>query len=253
MRRGFRWLLPVLLLLGGAPFQGAQGEGAPPLSPERAAAIVARLEQRYPLAHTAPGGTDIATAGAVLELRLGKVVLNKVSINPPTPNVFAGGGIRTEGLMGALGKLGSFNFGAGAASKISRSFAAGEKFWVVAIAAQADGVVFTLQSDPIEDVSYHGTLRIPYGEGATPGPEQALEQVARVLHTDTPDGGVAAAPPAPDAAGQAPVTIRLGQTVEEVVGSLGPPTRIVDLGERQFYFYPDMKVTFVGHRVSDVQ
>jgi hypothetical protein len=57
----------------------------------------------------------------------------------------------------------------------------------------------------------------------------------------------AAAPPAE------PQTIQLGQTTDEVVGALGQPDKIVNLGAKQIYVYKDLKVTFLKGKVSDVQ
>jgi hypothetical protein len=50
-----------------------------------------------------------------------------------------------------------------------------------------------------------------------------------------------------------PPTIALGQTTDQVVSAIGQPTRIVDLGAKKIYTYPDMKITFMNGQVSDVQ
>jgi hypothetical protein len=50
-----------------------------------------------------------------------------------------------------------------------------------------------------------------------------------------------------------PPTIALGQTADQVTAAMGQPTRIVDLGAKKIYAYPDMKVTFMNGKVSDVQ
>ncbi len=59
------------------------------------------------------------------------------------------------------------------------------------------------------------------------------------------------APPAAPAA--APATIAMGQTIDQVTGSLGQPKSVVDLGAKKIYVYPDMKITFKDGKVSDVQ
>jgi hypothetical protein len=50
-----------------------------------------------------------------------------------------------------------------------------------------------------------------------------------------------------------PQTIQLGQSTDEVVGALGQPDKIVNLGAKQIYVYKDLKVTFLKGKVSDVQ
>jgi|GEM_PF-2936115 len=48
-------------------------------------------------------------------------------------------------------------------------------------------------------------------------------------------------------------TIAIGQTIDQVTSTMGPPAQIVDLGSKKIYKYPDMKVIFVGGKVNDVQ
>jgi hypothetical protein len=50
-----------------------------------------------------------------------------------------------------------------------------------------------------------------------------------------------------------PPTISLGQTVNQVVAALGRPQKVVELGARRIYVYPDLKITFTDGKVSDVQ
>ncbi len=59
----------------------------------------------------------------------------------------------------------------------------------------------------------------------------------------------AAAPAAP----AQPVSIQIGQTIDQVVAALGQPDKTVNLGAKQIYVYKDLKVTFVNGKVSDVQ
>jgi len=65
---------------------------------------------------------------------------------------------------------------------------------------------------------------------------------------DAPPPAVAAPPPA-----AAPVEISVGQTIEQVTAAMGQPKQIVKAGAKQIYVYPDLKVTFVNGKVSDVQ
>jgi hypothetical protein len=50
-----------------------------------------------------------------------------------------------------------------------------------------------------------------------------------------------------------PQTIQMGMTTDQVQGALGAPTKIVNLGPKQIYVYKDLKVTFFGGKVVDVQ
>src|ERR1700733_3294043 len=50
-----------------------------------------------------------------------------------------------------------------------------------------------------------------------------------------------------------PASIQLGQTVDQVTASFGPPEKIVNLGTKQIYVYKDLKATFVTAKVTTVQ
>jgi hypothetical protein len=50
-----------------------------------------------------------------------------------------------------------------------------------------------------------------------------------------------------------PQTIEAGMTPDQVTAAMGQPDKIVKLTNKQIYYYKDMKVTFVGGKVSDVQ
>jgi len=92
---------------------------------------------------------------------------------------------------------------------------------------------------PDADVQQQVTQQLAEGDKA----EQA------VLAEAPADG--AAAAPAVDAA--PPVTISMGQTIDEVTAALGPPKSIVELGPKKIYVYKDMKITFNSGKVVDVQ
>jgi hypothetical protein len=63
------------------------------------------------------------------------------------------------------------------------------------------------------------------------------------------------APPPPPADTPPPLakTISLGQTREEVVAILGQPQKVVKLSTKEMLYYPDMKITLVEEKVTDVQ
>jgi hypothetical protein len=75
---------------------------------------------------------------------------------------------------------------------------------------------------------------------------QPVEQLARPVPPAEPSK-----PPVEPS--KPPVEIALGQTIDQVVASLGSPKQIVKLGPKQIYVYSDIKITFVDGKVSDVQ
>ncbi|ADW71070.1 hypothetical protein AciX9_4302 (plasmid) [Granulicella tundricola MP5ACTX9] len=68
--------------------------------------------------------------------------------------------------------------------------------------------------------------------------------------TGAPVGGAGITQAAPQSA---PPTVALGQTPAQVTATMGAPAQIIDLGAKQIYKYPDMKIIFVNGKVSDVQ
>lgn len=65
-------------------------------------------------------------------------------------------------------------------------------------------------------------------------------------------GTVVGTPIVPQQGGGTP-TVALGQTAAQVTAILGQPRQIIDLGSKQIYKYPDMKVVFIDGKVSDVE
>jgi uncharacterized membrane protein YgcG len=61
-------------------------------------------------------------------------------------------------------------------------------------------------------------------------------------------GGQANNQPAPE-----PAQIEKGMTPDQVKNAIGVPDKIINLGAKQIYVYKDIKVTFMGGKVSDVQ
>jgi hypothetical protein len=47
--------------------------------------------------------------------------------------------------------------------------------------------------------------------------------------------------------------IGIGSTIDDVVAAWGLPLRTADLGAKKIYIYQNVKVTFQGRKVVDVQ
>jgi hypothetical protein len=109
---------------------------------------------------------------------------------------------------------------------------------------------------PPIDASLRAQTPAPYAADLPPAETNVadeLQRQAREADRQEQDvlgqAGPTPAPPTPTE----PPTIELGQTIAEVVASMGSPTRIADMGQKKTYFYKDMKVVFVDGKVSDVQ
>ena len=242
-----------------------------------AASIQQKLVAQYAITKTTDNRADIVTAGAVLVLQKDHLLMYSIATPYPPLNIYKKGQISQSAGSGFLRDLGNVLMtSANNASDIpQRKFQAGEKFWVTAILIQNDGIVFQFYSDPYDDIRYYGQLKFPFPRGQVPQSDEALKTIAEVLTVqpnDTAGGDTQAQPagssgapadaalkpilpppPPADAPPPPPKTISLGQTKDVVVAIFGPPTKVAKLGAKEIDYYPDMKVTFLHNKVTDVQ
>jgi len=83
--------------------------------------------------------------------------------------------------------------------------------------------------------------------------EKAEQEVIGQTAAPADSAGQNAPPPAAAPPAGPPKEIGLGQTFDQVTAILGQPKSVVDLGAKKIYVYPDMKITFNGGKVTDVQ
>jgi hypothetical protein len=242
-----------------------------------AASIQQKLAAQYPITKTTDDRTDIVTAGAVLVLQKDHLLMYSIATPYPPLNIYKKGKISQSAGSGFLRDLAIvMTASANNASDIpQRKFQAGEKFWVTGVLMQNDGILFQFYSDPYDGIRYYGQLKFPFPRGQVPQTDEALKTIAEVLTVqpnDTAGGdtqpkpaGSSAAPaeatlapippppPPADAPPPPPKTISLGQTKDVVVAIFGQPTKVAKLGAKEIDYYPDMKVTFLHNKVTDVQ
>lgn len=254
-------------------------------TPATPASIEQKLEAQYTVTKTTADKSDIVTAGSVLVLKKDGLLMSATTSGNAAQNTYKDGKI-SQGIwkMAKMPGFGSLMSHSGTNANVqTRTFVSGEKFWVTKITVHEDGVVLDLFSDPFSDVRYYSTLKFPFPKGAYPSTDQAGSIVAEVVQVQPDDAAAAAgdsgkkqpasnpapaataaaapapmapiAPPPPpaDTPPPAPKTIALKQTKDEVVANFGPPTKVVVLGTKEIDYYPDMKVTFVKGKVTDVQ
>jgi hypothetical protein len=269
-RLPIRMQIAVLAVAGIFPWFTAGAQGS----------LQSQLEAKYQLTKPTDDKSDIVTAGAVLVLQKDKLLMYPTSTQVPPVNTYSGGKL-SEGAYGVHQKLQGFGSMIGhppPQTVQGRQFVTGEKFWVTGIAVQPDGVLFTLFSDPYQDIRYYSQLKFIYPKGSNLSTDQVISLVAEVLTVQADDSAKsddsgnqqqaaagdagkqpaaadapaaapaeAAAPPAP------PATVEIGQTQDQVTAILGQPDKILNLGTKQIYVYKDLKVTFVKGKVTDAQ
>jgi hypothetical protein len=248
-------------------------------------AIQKKLEADYAVTQPTADNTNIVTAGAVLVIKKVSPMMVPVATQNLYQNTYKDGKMNQN----AAAKLSKWSHLPGVSSipgatqmGTARTFVPGEKLWLTKIEVKDDGIVFSLLSDDIGDTRYKGAVKFVYPKGFFPAPDAAGHVVAEVFSiqpaedakgqaqpaqggaapapqaaapaaAEAPPAPIAPPPPPVDQPPPAPKTIALGQTPSQVTAIFGAPTKDIKLGAKEIYTYPDMKVTFVNGKVSDVQ
>jgi len=257
-------------------------------SAQSKAALEKKLVSEYALTQATADQTDIVTAGAILVLKKGNIIMAPVSGTNFYQNTYKDGKISQNALGKVSNGLNRFSHLPGAsapAAPATRTFVPGEKVWVTKIECKDDGVVFDLFTDAYAEVRYKAALKFYFNpHGPIPSVDEMDRLVAEVFKVQPADDTTAAAQPAAAAAPAAPATpaappppdpalapiappppppdepaappkeLKLGQTKDQVIANFGQPEKVVKLGTKEIYYYKDLgKVTFVNGKVTDVQ
>jgi hypothetical protein len=201
-------LLTTLIILA-MPFAG---------NAQSKAAIEKKLQAEYTTTQATADQTDIVTAGSILVLKKGNIIMAPVSGSNYFQNTYKEGKI-TQNTAGKIVKgLDRFNHLPGAQAPggpATRTFVPGEKVWVTKIECKDDGLVFQLFTDAYADVRYKADLKFFFDKkGAMPSADEMSKMVGEVFKIQPADdqtgGGQQQQQPqqaAPAARQQAPAPI----------------------------------------------
>jgi len=245
-----------------SPAQGQSGD--------QQALLQERLNSQLKRTKVTADGNDIVTAGSVLVLQKDGLLMCSTDTKVPPTSTYKNGKVSMGfGAQMAWGMaLGMAQSGATASNVPQRKFVAGEKFWVTDFAIQADALLFQFLSDPYQDVRYYGQLKFPFPRHNMPSADEMLKIIAEAVTVQPEETAAESAPqqaqtepalaptpppPPPDMAPPPPKTISLGDTRDKLVATFGQPQKIVNLGSKEIDYYPDMKVTLIRGKVTDVQ
>jgi hypothetical protein len=227
-----------------------------------AAAIQQQLNAQFRLTRATADMTDIVTAGDVVTIHKGNLVMFAGTAVPATNNY----------KMGGIGQgFGTILIETNP-NTVQRTFVPEEKCWVTGISVQKDGVTFSLFSDPYNGIRYYGILKVLFPiKKVVPPVDSFMQTIAEVLTVDRQNEQPEPAPPGrirpaigdvvqlpgiappPPPADTPPPSIELGQTRDEVTAAFGQPEKIAKLGVKEIFYYKDMKVTFTDGKVSNVE
>jgi hypothetical protein len=256
------------------------------------AAIEQKLTSEYALTQPTADLTDIVTAGSILVLKKGNIMMAPISSTNLFQNTYKDGKISQNAVGKVTNALGRFSRLPGAqapSAPATRTYVPGEKMWVTKIECKPDGVMFDLYTDAVADVRYKASLKFEFPKGITLTVDQVDKLVGEVFKVQPADDAAAApataqqaapaapapaAAPAPIAAPPPPVeappppiappppppddappkTVKMGETKDAVIADFGQPKTIAKTSAtKEIYVYPDFKVTFTNGKVTDIQ
>jgi len=230
-------------------------------------AVMELLKTQYKIVKLAPDSTGLAVIdpGTVLVIQKGGLL----GIPPANP-VNCAAKYQDADLKAAGG------FCAAMVKDVSRFFQPGEKVYPLKIDVNAKKEQISFKvvdcdtcngTNPPAFFKSEVQFQFPKGFLETADAASVQQAIAQVLTVDggsaqtaaaaqssapadTPPPAISAPPPPADAPTP---TIEVGQTVDQVTASFGPPKRIAKVGAKQIYFFQDLKVTFTDGKVSDVE
>src|SRR5580698_2379344 len=247
----FKWAVRVSALLAAVASCGmaARAQGT----------LQADLEKTYKPAKmgTDSTGTVVVEAGTVLTLNKGGVLGVPYDNMVFCPSHYQDGTLKPPNTMCKL-----------SVAKVSKYINSGEKVYVtkIEIIQKDEKVIFSIvECDSCNNVQSASQMKsqivFHYPKGYLEGGADAGQVGDIIGQVLTPDAGgdqqqaagadqgaaqqqeaaapAAAAPAAPAAP---PASVQMGMTPDQVVGILGQPDKIVNLGAKQLYIYKDLKV-----------
>ena len=197
----------------GFPKKSNKGEAPPPGSGDQPRLIQDKLLSLINLTKTTADRSDIVTPGDVMVLQKDGLMMCSTASSYAYSKAYDNGVLtanqknraRDAALTGTKNAvLGHFGLGGGGSPAdaannaannacASRKFVAGEKFWIIGIVAQRDGILITTYSDPYPDssgneVHYYGEVKIMFPKGSVPQVDDFVKTVSEVINFPPAEG-----------------------------------------------------------------
>jgi hypothetical protein len=203
------------------------------------AALEKKLTSEYSLTQATADQADIVTAGSILVLKKGNIIMAPVSGTNYFQNTYKEGKIQQNAAGKFVKGLDRFNHLPGASAPqapATRTFVPGEKVWVTKIECKDDGLVFDLYTDAYADVRYKAALKFYFNpKGAIPSADEMSAMVGEVFKIQPADdqkgGGEQQAPQqqaAPQQRQAAPAAVTPPPAAETPLAPIAPPPPPVD-------------------------
>ena len=216
--------------------------------------LAAQIEAKY-LTHTGVDRVRITEPGPVFVLEAGNVMAAPSSNMTMPVNK-----IDPSGTAGQVKGGTAFMTDLVESQASNKTLAKGTRVYLIKAEVKGGGELhYWILTADTTDVTIHGTSKpIRYKALLNFGPgfegltvDQVDKKLAAVI---APEAYLAEQAKAAQASASAPKTASLGMSKDEVVKALGQPTKILSLGEEKtILVYPDVKITLVKDKVTDMQ
>jgi hypothetical protein len=232
---------------------------------DASSSLAGQLKSQYKIAKVGmdSSGWSVTEPGTVLVIQKGGI------LGVPPANLTIATATFKDGELHGPG-----GFVTATLAKVSRLLNIGEKVYIfkMDISAKSDKIsLFIIECDACNNVqqpsAYKALLvfQFPKGYLDKADASQVEDVITQVLAPDSGSGSgdqqqappqqqpAQAQQPATNQPDSAPLTVQIGQTMDQVKAILGPPEKTFDVGKKQIYVYKDVKITFVDGKVADVQ
>jgi hypothetical protein len=272
MSQKFHRLIPGIVLLAAAIFPLSLAAQAPTLQEQLAA--------QYKLVKMGSdtSGYSVVEKGTLLAIQKGGILGVPYSDQSVLSTKYEGGVVHSpnsllsKGIGFGMGKLGK--------TQTTHLFASGDKVYPMKIDVNLAKDTVTLgivacdtcnKTDPPTYNKANVVFQFPHGSLAAASAGQVEDTIGQLLSISSDDaqqgdnaqqggdqqqqGGDQGVqqPAAQEQPAAEPVNIEKGMTTDQVEAAMGKPEKKVNLGTKTIYYYKDMKVIFLGGKVSDVQ
>jgi hypothetical protein len=239
---------------------------------QSSATLEQRLRSKYALTSVSADNSSFVVTGSVLTLRVRPLAAGATTNAITSTDIYRDGKLASDA-QGAVARASKSSWVDALTSRVPgaatinnhvanagafKDFVQGETLYVTQIFA--DPVRSKVEFDLISDVQadgrrYKAILIFPFsGSADFSRAESVISQVFVVASPPEPvDVRPTAAEAAPGNSDVPPSQVSEGQTIDQIVATLGQPVKTAKVGARVIYFYKDLKVTFENGMVSDIQ
>ncbi len=237
--------------------------------------IAEQLEAQYKLVrlgNDANGNVEVKDGTSLAIRKQGLLALPLANPLNPCASTFVNGNLKPPGMFcqAAVGGLSGIGNRQAGNDPPTVNLAVGQRAYPASIAVDSkrETVRFVVVAcDPCSGGAPNNfykaevDFRFPKGLLASGDAAQVEDTIGQVFSVDSGDAAAStqdAAPPAAQQASAAPeprptVSIQQGQTIAEVEQALGKPAKTLAVATKTIYIYPDLKITFMNGKVTDVQ